>query len=119
MNAAYETYYSGGVSTRSFTTSERPSASRQNSASSSSSNLSRAWKKVKEHHDGMNNAFASAYGVGRRLSQEQLASQRNSVDEHEQAPLVEKKEGLGKKIKTLVKEHHRSVNAAYRTYYGA
>ncbi|KAK7192444.1 hypothetical protein DPSP01_009731 [Paraphaeosphaeria sporulosa] len=105
------------------TSFERPSAasSRQNSTSSNSSTLSKTWKKIKEHHDGMNDAFATYYGGGRR-SQEawNTASPRGSVTyvegtEHE--PLVEKK-SLAKKMLGRVKEHHRSVNAAYRAYYG-
>ncbi|KAF1978276.1 hypothetical protein BU23DRAFT_450403 [Bimuria novae-zelandiae CBS 107.79] len=113
VNAAYETYYSAGVS-------PRPSAStsRQNSTSSTSSNLNKAWKKIKDHHDGMNDAFSTYYGGGRR-SQESWASPRNSIDEAEREPLVEKKEGLRKKIVNRVKEHHRSVTAAHRAYYGA
>lgn len=66
----------------------------------------------------MNDAFATYYGGGRR-SQEPWTGPRQVVDEVERAPLVEKKDGLGRKIVNRVKEHHRSVNAAYRTYYGS
>ena len=73
----------------------------------------------------MNDAFAIYYGGGRR-SREAWNTPRGSVSytesvyskEVEHQPLVEKK-SLGKKMKDMVKEHHRSVNAAYRTYYGS
>ncbi|KAF2447042.1 hypothetical protein P171DRAFT_483103 [Karstenula rhodostoma CBS 690.94] len=104
------------------TSFERPSAasSRQNSTSSTSSTLSKTWKKIKEHHDGMNDAFATYYGGGRRSHEAWNPSPRGSVtfEESEHEPLVEKK-GLAKKMLGRVKEHHRSVNAAYRTYYGS
>jgi hypothetical protein len=102
---------------------ERPSAasSRQNSTSSTSSTLSKTWKKIKDHHDGMNDAFATYYGGGRRSHEAwNTTSPRGIItyETDEQKPLVEKK-GLGKKILARVKEHHRSVNVAYRTYYGS
>ena len=101
VNAAYDTYYSGGVSPRMSSTSERPSAaaSRQNSTSSVSSNLHKAWKKIKEHHDSMNDAYVAYYGGGR--PRETWTSPRHSVEEAERAPLVEEKEGLGKKMKNM------------------
>ena len=86
--------------------------------SSTSSNLSKAWNKIKEHHEGMNGAFAAYYGGGRRM-QEPWKSQRSSMDEAEQSLPAKKKDGLGKKMKNIIKEHNRSVNAAYKTYYGA
>jgi hypothetical protein len=119
VNAAYATYYSGGTSPRS-SSSEPASASssRQNSMSSTTSSLGKAWNKIKEHHEGMNGAFAAYYG-GSRRPQEPWKSPRSSIDEVEQALPAEKKDGLGKKMKNAIKDHHRSVNAAYRTYYGA
>ncbi|KAJ4356314.1 uncharacterized protein N0V89_004346 [Didymosphaeria variabile] len=108
------------------TSFERPSAasSRQNSIISTSSILGKTWKKVKQHHEGMNDAFATYYGGGRR-SHEAWNTPRGSVctrdsdssDEVEYKPLVEKT-GFGKKMLVKAKEHHRSVSAAYRTYYG-
>ncbi|KAL5409918.1 hypothetical protein PMIN04_010847 [Paraphaeosphaeria minitans] len=104
------------------TSFERPSvaSSRQNSTSSNASTLSKTWMKVKEHHDSMNDAFATYYG-GRRAQEPWNTSPRSSVtyaDELEHEPLVEKKKSLAKKMLGRVKEHHRSVNAAYRAYYG-
>lgn len=101
---------------------ERPSAasSCQNSTFSTSSTLNKTWKKIKEHHDGMNDAFTAYYGGGRRSTEAWNSSPRGSVtsDEVEHEPLVEKK-GLAKKMMGRIKEHHRSVNAAYRAYYGS
>lgn len=103
------------------TSFERPAAasSRQNSTSSTSSTLSKTWQKIKDHHDGMNDAFATYYGIGRHSHEAWNASPRGIVkykganDESQ----IEKK-GLGKKILRKIKEHHRSVNAAYRAHYG-
>ncbi|KAJ4297692.1 hypothetical protein N0V90_005587 [Kalmusia sp. IMI 367209] len=125
LNEAYDIYYSAGRSTSS--PGPRPSVSttgRSDSTSSTSSNLSKTWKSIKkaakEHHEGMNDAFATYYGGGRRSMN--APSPRGSVSEEEEAHvgLVEgEKEGLGSMAARKVKEHHRSVNAAYRTYYGA
>lgn len=109
------------------TSSERPSASssRQNSTSSTDSTLNKTWRKIKEHHEGLNDAFATYYGGGRRSQEawttpKYTSSRRTSISsqELEHKPLVGKKEGLGSKLKHMVKEHHRSVNNAYRAYYG-
>jgi hypothetical protein len=136
INAAYEVYYSGGVSPSATPRPSMDSSARQQSTSSTpsserSSSVSKAWQSVKkaakEHHESVNAAYATYYSGGVSPSPSKnnsaVATPRASVESVRNEQEVQKEEsGMGKawgKVKQAAKEHHRSVNAAYGTYYGA
>lgn len=124
LNAAYATYYGGGVS-------PSPSPSRSSSTETSteperSSSMSKAWEKVKkaakEHHEGVNAAYATYYGAGASPAPSAAASSRSSL-ESVRGEQDAKEDSVARKswdsFKKTAKEHHKSVNAAYATYYSA
>lgn len=137
LNAAYEVYYSGGVSPRPSLRAQHNSTSAA-SSSSESSNMSKAWtsfkKAAKEHHEGLNAAYATYYGGGAMPVSSEMVTPRTSSESTESLIHEDEKvygESVGtnessasgmkkalEKAKKIAKEHHRSVNTAYESYYG-
>ncbi|EOA91149.1 hypothetical protein ACJQWK_11244 [Exserohilum turcicum] len=137
VNAACNAYYTGSLPA---SQQASPSASRNSSMASPSSshknptNLSKAWKAFKKHHEEMNAAFAAYYSpnssphASRNTSA--VSSPRHSVEapskslaadhtvqlQAEQAPRNYQKAWRG--FKNRVVEHHRSINAAFDHTYG-
>ncbi|KAF2873103.1 hypothetical protein BDV95DRAFT_605669 [Massariosphaeria phaeospora] len=138
VNAASATSYSPGTSPRPSLESRNPSTSTHASSSSSKSHpMSKAWKAVKkhakEHHESLNTAYGIYYGGGRTppstfssRAPTAVGSPRASFEsertEKEEEVVVRSETNARRAwnaVKQHAKEHHRSVNAAYRTTYGA
>ncbi|KAK9771622.1 hypothetical protein SCAR479_11693 [Seiridium cardinale] len=89
---------------------------------SSTAPLSSAWAAIKrhakEHHDSVNAAYTTYYGIN-TAPQEPVPTSSSSPSpapvETAHRSSVDK---AWSKVKKHAKEHHDSVNAAYTTYYG-
>jgi hypothetical protein len=127
LNAAYATYY-GAHSPSSSASNSAATSPRQSMESATSDatkversgSVSKAWKSVKkaakDHHDGLNAAYATYYGQG-ASSAPTRANSAASVEsvQHE----TQKKPSVWSKAAQRAKEHHASVNNAYATVYGS
>ncbi|KAF2130964.1 hypothetical protein P153DRAFT_384178 [Dothidotthia symphoricarpi CBS 119687] len=127
VNAAYSTYYCPGGSVQT-----SPEPSRNNSIAmpapvqrtSSDSSVRKAWKAVKQHHHDMNDAYASFYAPGHATSpsgsrgSSVASTPRGSAEEARHEVSGEKKSKWAA-VKKAAVEHHRAMNAAYATTYGA
>jgi len=143
VNAAFVATYSPGIHNTTNIPSTRPSmdSQRTTSTSSSTSTLSKTWssikKHAKEHHESVNAAYATYYSGGmvrehsassvRSSASTVAGSPRVSLEDKKGGPVVEveaveKGDGHVKKMARAIKkravEHHRSVTAAHRAYYG-
>jgi hypothetical protein len=142
VNAAYSTYYPSPSTSPAASTATSPrqsmdSTTSNNTTSSKKSNST--WYSIKkaahEHHESLNSAYAVYYGAGAAsrgssATSSAVQSPRGSLEEAEQAMISgkpgqenqKKERGVSKaweKVKKAAKEHHESVNAAHRAYYGA
>lgn len=127
LNSAYATYY--GAHTPSTSAANSATASpRQSMESITSDNtkversgsMSKAWKSVKkaakDHHEGVNAAYATYYGQGASPAPTRANSATSAESvEHE----TEQKPSVWAKVVKKAQEHHRSVNNAYSTVYGS
>jgi hypothetical protein len=133
MNQAYSAYYGSQVSTPAASTPASLETSRNNSvvagmveAPKSKTNAGKLWTAIKNHHDEMNAAYSAFYSPGNSRA----TSPRGSVSSTPRASIEEPRSEDAapkqptnlskhwKQLKTKVVEHHRSVNAAYRSAYG-
>ncbi len=135
LNSAYTAYYGGSsTSTPAVSTPASLETSRNNSvvagmvgAPKSKTNANKLWTAIKNHHDEMNAAYSAYYspGVSRSNSPRgsMASSPRQSVEEPRSDDAAPKQPtNLAKhwkQLKTKVVEHHRGVNQAYRSAYGA
>jgi hypothetical protein len=129
VNAAYTTYYGITPSPTPRPSLESQDSQKSTASQTSTSSTSKAWKSVKkaakEHHQSINAAVETYYGVAPRPSQQASAvsSQRSSMEsvrgeEEVQKFVVSEKTSTWSKVKKAAKEHHRGMNAAYQAYYG-
>ncbi|KAF1943131.1 hypothetical protein EJ02DRAFT_453652 [Clathrospora elynae] len=131
LNAAYNsTYYSSSSPPSSTETSRNNSIALPSTPKNKNpTNASKAWKALKKHHQGMNQAFAVYYGPGTSATSSRTSSMASTPRQSAEAPrhVAEgEAEGKGernyqkmwKSIKNRAVEHHRSVNAAYAQTYG-
>lgn len=87
-------------------------------------------QKVKEHHDSVNAAYTTYYGVGepatpftsgtpstsaRPSARPSMESQRSTSSTEARRPSSANK--AWQKVKKAAKDHHQSVNEAYATLY--
>jgi hypothetical protein len=82
--------------------------------------MTKAWESVKkaakDHHEGLNAAYATYYGQGSSTAPSRSHSTVSSeaVANDSEA----KKAGVWEKVVKKAKVHHQSVNSAYAAVYG-
>jgi hypothetical protein len=134
MNQAYSAYYGSFNSTPTGSTSASLETSRNNSvvagmveAPKGKTNANKLWTAIKNHHEEMNAAYSAFYSPGASRATSPRGSTASTPRQSTEEPRSEQaapKQPTNlskhwKQLKTKVVEHHRSVNAAYRSAYGA
>lgn len=132
MNEAYSVFYGSPAPTPSASASTSLESSRNNSvvagmvdAPKGKTNASKLWTAIKTHHEEMNAAYSAYYSPGSSRAASPRGSvtstPRASVEQTRSEEAAKQPTNLSKhwkQLKTKVVDHHRSVNAAYRSAYG-
>lgn len=95
-----------------------------------SSFLATVGHKLAEHHRSVNSAYEAYYGAYARPTTTTAGTSRRASEESQvylkdalaQQPQVKQQSRASKawqSVKQHAKEHHESVNSAYKAYYGA
>lgn len=113
------------VYARSGSTSSASSAGSNDNARRSSSFFKAVGHRIAEHHRDVTNAYEAYYGsFARPVNSASAHAPRRSQDSQEPLaveaaqPKQSSTSKAWEKVKQHAKEHHASVNAAYRSYYG-